>query len=96
MELPLKMRQDYLARRRSDLDTLRSENPPFKTLGHQIKGNARSYGFEALEGIARRMEVLNENSSKAVVNSLVSEFENWLVSEENNLGSSTQSLESSI
>ncbi|MNL63695.1 Hpt domain protein [compost metagenome] len=46
----------------------RGEFEPTKTLGHQIKGNARSFDFDTLEDLGIRLELAakNQNAESAV------------------------------
>lgn len=63
----------YLQRRLAEMELLltslsRGEFEPTKTLGHQIKGNARSFDFDTLEDLGIRLELAakNQNAESAV------------------------------
>lgn len=63
----------YLQRRLAEMELLltslsRGEFEPAKTLGHQIKGNARSFEFDTLEDLGIRLELAskNQNAESAV------------------------------
>lgn len=56
-----KSRREYISRRRNELPALAAAllNKNFRALetaGHQIKGSARSYGFDSLTSIATNLE----------------------------------------
>jgi HPt (histidine-containing phosphotransfer) domain-containing protein len=62
IDVPPEMRQVYIERRRADLQAGRQAIEAkdfgfFEKLGHQIKGNAQSFGFEGLSPIAIALEV---------------------------------------
>ena len=59
--IPPEMREKYLSRRRIDLEILSSSlearsADEFKRIGHQLKGNARSFGYQQLELIGQKFE----------------------------------------
>jgi len=63
----------YLQRRLAEMELLltslsRGEFEPTQTLGHQVKGNARSFEFETLEDLGIRLELAakNHNAESAV------------------------------
>ena len=61
MELPPELYRNYHQRRKADLERLKNamvENDaePFKALGHQLKGNAPTYGYDDLATIGIEME----------------------------------------
>jgi Hpt domain. len=63
----------YLQRRLAEMELLlaslsRGEFEPTRTLGHQIKGNARSFEFETLEDLGIRLELAakNQNAESSV------------------------------
>ena len=74
--LPIKMMTTYLERRLVDIDRLRQslENgsvDEFNRIGHQLKGNARSFGFDELEPLGLRMEMLGSDGQNSLVNFLI-------------------------
>ncbi|MES2962799.1 MAG: Hpt domain-containing protein [Bdellovibrionota bacterium] len=81
LDVPIEMKRTYLTRRSDDLATLRSalsrrDYIRIREIGHQLSGNARSFGFLDLEQIALRMETLSEEPREAA--SVALEFEVWL------------------
>ncbi|MFN3454065.1 MAG: Hpt domain-containing protein [Pseudobdellovibrio sp.] len=61
--LPTEILNTYLQRRQNDLEQLKQSLrersvEAFNRIGHQIKGNAKSYGFDNLEPIGIEMEKL--------------------------------------
>jgi len=82
-QLPPHLRTQYIERRRQDLETLRSslasqDFTTFARMGHQLKGNAASYGFPELEAIAIAMEIAGVNQAQDAAQACVKEFERWL------------------
>lgn len=64
MQLQPELYQNYHKRRKADLERLRKaaqENDvePFNTLGHQLKGNAPTYGYDKLAELGIQMEALS-------------------------------------
>lgn len=83
MIIPEDARQRYLERRKQDIETLRSavaqsSFEEFKRIGHQLKGNAISFGYPDLEKIAIQMETAGENRDKTEASRLLAQFEAWL------------------
>lgn len=79
MEIPASMKMDYLNRRKSDFKILaealsEKDVEPFKRIGHQLAGNARSYGFNELEDIGRQMEKLSADSLSTNGDELLQKF----------------------
>lgn len=79
MDIPVSMKKDYLNRRKSDFkvlaDALSEKNvEPFKRIGHQLAGNARSYGFNELEDIGRQMEKLSAENLSTSGDELLQKF----------------------
>lgn len=61
ISIPQEIRDKYLSRREKDIETLRVSQSSksledFKRIGHQLKGNAASFGYSDLEKIAIAME----------------------------------------
>jgi HPt (histidine-containing phosphotransfer) domain-containing protein len=62
MEVPLKLRLNYIERRKVDASACENalQLSDFKTLervGHQLKGNGATFGFEELAEIGRDLEI---------------------------------------
>lgn len=60
-DIPKEMQESYLSRRMIELDELTSYLAKkawkaIETVGHQIKGNAESYGFPKLSVIGKDLE----------------------------------------
>ncbi len=77
------MIQIYLERRALDLNLLKlalKENSveDFNRIGHQITGNAKSYGFESLVPLAVKMENLLPRELATSGPKLTEEFSQWL------------------
>lgn len=81
--LPKEMREEYVVRRKADYATLadsleKKSIQEFKRIGHQLAGNAESYGFPELGQIGVKMESLNETALMTEGPQLLSAFKNWL------------------
>ena len=85
LDLPKEVIETYLQRRAQDVDTLQkslSENSikEFNRIGHQLVGNATSFGFDELVPIASRMEDLRSDSLLTEGGELLNQFKVWLQS----------------
>lgn len=83
IDLPRQMICEYVVRRRKDLINLQSlaqidKIEEINTIGHQIAGNARSFGFEPLEEIARELESLKLDESTWKLELIISRYSQWL------------------
>ena len=81
--LPKQMREDYVVRRKADFETLsqtlaNDSVEEFKRIGHQLAGNAESYGFPDLGQIGVKMESLNSTTLKTQGPDLVAAFKKWM------------------
>ena len=91
MDLPKEVIETYLQRRMGDVDTLQkslSENSvkEFNRIGHQLVGNATSFGFDELVPIASQMEDLTTDKLPSEGSELIQQFKNWLQSARNRIG----------
>ncbi len=73
----------YLTHRRQELGELKvllehSNFEKIQTLGHRLKGNAKSYGFEELGWIGKKLEDAAEKSDAPGIRVLIHETENYL------------------
>jgi len=76
---------EYLKSRTQELETLKTllEQANFErieTLGHRLKGNAKSYGFEELGEIGKKLEEAARTHDAYSINSLIQETEIYLTS----------------
>jgi HPt (histidine-containing phosphotransfer) domain-containing protein len=90
MDLPKEIIETYLQRRASDVDSLQrslSENSAkeFNRIGHQLAGNASSFGFDELVPIASQMEDLTPERLSAEGSELIHQFKLWLQSAQNKI-----------
>ena len=81
-EIPAEARMRYIERRQSDIESLRtalqSQNwAEFKRIGHQIKGNAASFGYLELEKVAIQLELAGERHDLIEASRQLTFFENW-------------------
>lgn len=91
MDLPPSMYVNYLARRKADHARLKEALASaqglddFKVVGHQIKGNATSFGFDDLVAIGEKMEKLNPAQLTSEGPRLLEDFWKWIVETEQRL-----------
>lgn len=83
IDIPEDVRRKYLERRKTDFENCQkaAEENDFEVLarvGHQIKGNASTFGFEDLSAIAIQMEegALTRDSQK--VTTALKKFSDFL------------------
>ena len=84
MQLPIEMYKNYVHRRSDDLKELRSslesgDVTAFRKIGHQLKGNATSFGFDDLLTLATRMHELTPENFSADGLLIVNDFHHWII-----------------
>lgn len=80
MQIPIEARLKYLERRKQDIischEALEKQDYNFlDRLGHQIKGNAATFGFDELTEVAINMEQAAKNKDHNRLIDLVNRFE---------------------
>jgi HPt (histidine-containing phosphotransfer) domain-containing protein len=89
MTIPDEMRQKYISRRMNDLKALRealaqNDFELFSKVGHQLKGNAATFGYDSLGLLGEKMEDIaqtkNHNEAEACLNTL----DNWITENKTN------------
>ena len=80
MQVPVEARQKYLERRKQDIiaskEALAKQDYHFlERLGHQIKGNAITFGFDEFTNIAVAMEQAAKAKNITQLQELVNQFE---------------------
>jgi len=83
MTIPEEMRKKYLERRQRDINALidahgHGDFEIFVKVGHQLKGNAATFGYDELAVLGRRMEEAGESGSREEADSCLREFQDWL------------------
>ncbi len=83
VDLPKSMILLYVNRRVQDIETLEkglksNDVSDFQRIGHQLKGNARSYGFPELESIALSMEKVTLPTLKDTGAQVFNKFSEWV------------------
>lgn len=83
MIIPEEARLKYIERRRKDVESLRTALASntfdeFKRIGHQLKGNAVSFGYADLEKVAIQMEAAGEKQDHLEASRQLEQFEQWL------------------
>lgn len=91
MQLPPEMYQKYIARRTTDYDQLsealaNNDLTCFKKVAHQMKGNATTFGFDELVGLALRMEKIEANTLAVEGPAVLIELKNWLTTRSKEYG----------
>lgn len=81
------MRQRYLERRKSDLrelvTALETKNTEiFKKIGHQLKGNAATFGYNDLEQIGRLLEQCGQLEDFDCARHAVEAFRSWIYNQD--------------
>ncbi len=81
--IPEEIRQKYLMRRHKDIEVLKASLSSrsledFKRIGHQLKGNAASFGYVELQEIAIGMEQAAQAGDHFEANKQLELFEKWL------------------
>lgn len=77
------VKEIYVERRKKDLECLKQdlnskEAAEFKRIGHQLKGNASTFGYLDLEKIAQDLERAGETQDWDQAKILVDRFEAWI------------------
>lgn len=80
--IPEEARQRYMERRKKDIESLRSALSSktfdeFKRIGHQLKGNAASFGYGELEKVAVQLEAAGVSEDLHEAGKTVDLFEAW-------------------
>jgi len=81
--IPEEARLKYIERRKKDVESLRSALAQktfdeFKRIGHQLKGNAASFGYVDLEKVAIQLEVAGDKQDALEASRQLGLFEQWL------------------
>lgn len=84
MQLPIEMYKNYVARREEDLNELNlalknSDVSVFRRVGHQLRGNATSFGFNELLKIADHLHEVNLENISQTGPSIIHQLQTWLV-----------------
>lgn len=82
-EISLEAKQKYLVRRKDDLVKCKEafsnqDTTHIERVGHQIKGNASTFGFEDLATIGTELEVAAKSKNWQKIESLIHQFESWI------------------
>lgn len=82
MVIPEEARLKYLERRKTDIESLRSALSTktfdeFKRIGHQLKGNAASFGYSDLEKVAIQIEAAGEHQDLHEASKQLELFQKW-------------------
>jgi HPt (histidine-containing phosphotransfer) domain-containing protein len=79
MEIPPKLKENYIRRRQEDILNCEAalKNQDFKTIeviGHQMKGNGLSFGFESIAILGQQMELAAKNKKSDELAILIGKF----------------------
>lgn len=83
MEIPPVMKSNYFTRRLKDhtdcLKAIEEKNfEPLERIGHQMKGNAQTFGFEDLAWIGDKLEIAALEKDWVRITTLVKKFGSYL------------------
>lgn len=83
IDIPEEMKAKYIERRKQDYATCveafnKSDFETFLRIGHQLKGNAASFGYDDLGLIAANLEKAGKAQDLAQIKKLLSQFEVFL------------------
>jgi len=86
MKIPVELKVRYLSRRMHDIENLKSslEMNDFSVamkLGHQVKGNAKTFDFPLIANLGIAMELAARQGDKEKVRTLIHDLE-FIVSQE--------------
>jgi HPt (histidine-containing phosphotransfer) domain-containing protein len=86
MAIPDEMRKKYLERRRRDIEELTaasaSNDPaPFIKVGHQLKGNAITFGYQELADVGARMEDAGNQENWEIARECLDSLKAWLAAQ---------------
>ena len=84
--IPEEMRRKYLERRRRDVDELASaaessDPAPFVKVGHQLKGNAITFGYKELADLGVRMEEAGQQQNWEEAKACLASLRSWVESQ---------------
>lgn len=87
MNLPIEMYQKYIERRKIDRDQLEQavgagSVEVFKRIGHQIRGNAGSFGFDDLVVLGDRMENVDDGNLDSEGREIIAVLDLWVENKE--------------
>jgi len=85
MELPLELRERYLIRREKDVvdcdvALVEKNSAVLERVGHQLKGNAATYGYPELGAIGADMENAAKNNNWAEMELQTEKFKQFILS----------------
>ncbi|MGZ3695744.1 MAG: Hpt domain-containing protein [Bdellovibrionota bacterium] len=83
LTIPDEMRQKYIGRRVQDLESLKaalakSEFDLFFKVGHQLRGNAATFGYESLGILGEKLEHAGTARDSAEAEECLSVLEKWI------------------
>lgn len=86
--LPSEMIEKYVSRRELDLEQIKKNLiegrvEDFNRIGHQLRGNARTFGFTNLDEISNQMEKLNLENLANLGPKIITELARWIFIEKN-------------
>lgn len=86
MAIPDEMRKKYLERRRRDIEELTTasaaeDTAPFIKVGHQLKGNALTFGYQELAEVGARMEEAGNQANWVVARECLQSLRSWLAAQ---------------
>jgi HPt (histidine-containing phosphotransfer) domain-containing protein len=82
-EIPIELQKKYIERRWTDLKNcqdafVKSDFLFLINLGHQLKGNAATYGHEKLGFIAEQIELFSKENNKIELQKWINQFSEYM------------------
>lgn len=83
LSIPDEMRQKYIERRGRDLTALkdalaRNDFEYFFKVGHQLRGNAATFGYDALALLGEKLEEASNGHDRAGAEACISTLSHWI------------------
>ena len=91
MQLPTEMYTTYVERRENDLKDLENaveklDVTVFRKVGHQLKGNASSFGFDELLTLSARMHNIDDSNITVDGPTIIEDLKTWVTKKKQSLG----------
>lgn len=83
LTIPDEMRHKYIDRRAQDLGSLqgaleKNDFEVFSKVGHQLRGNAATFGYDSLGVLGEKLEKVAESHDTAEAEACLSALRSWI------------------
>jgi HPt (histidine-containing phosphotransfer) domain-containing protein len=83
-QIPLSLKEKYMERRRADIkiceQALLDKNFEFLSHhGHQIKGNAATYGFDKLGELGAQLEIHSKQENESEIKVILEQYKLYII-----------------